>query len=266
VKASRKFLSLPVITVREGQHLGSVKGLILDASSKTLAALLIDPKGFFKDQKIIPYHKIVSVGDDALTIDKGSQAGKATNLPDLLDLIKDKMEIIGAKVVTETGKNLGIVDEYYIDTQTGVITSIEISGGRIEGLLNGKAMLNAEHVLTIGHDVIVAEKGSEERLITSDKGFGDTVKHILHSTSKIAGETSQNIGNYIKKDRGKDIALSVEEAPDSESSAEATTEEAPAIPADPSEIPADAVAEDSTPENSADHPIHTSPGSMSFHA
>lgn len=201
MKPSKKFLSLPIVSLSEGQHIGYVKNLVIDSQSKRLAALVIDPKGFFKDQRIIPYAKVVSVGDDAITIDKGAHVEKSASLPEILNLIKEKISVIGTRVITQSGKTLGVVEEYYIDPDTGKITEIEISGGKIEGLLNGKALLNANYITTIGQDVIVAEKGCENSLIAADKGINDTFKSIIHSTSNLATGTTHAIGKYFKKDK-----------------------------------------------------------------
>lgn len=206
MKPSKKFLSLPIVSLSEGQHIGYVKNLVIDSQSKHLAALVIDPKGFFKDQRIIPYAKVVSVGDDAITIDKGAHVEKSASLPEILNLIKEKITVIGTRVITQSGKTLGVVEEYYIDPDTGKITQIEISGGKIEGLLNGKALLDANYITTIGQDVIVAEKGCENRLVAADKGINDAFKSILHSTSNLATGTTHAIGKYFKKDKEKAIA------------------------------------------------------------
>lgn len=206
MKPSRKFLSLPIISLQEGQQLGYVKSLILDAGKKSLAAIVVDPKGFFKDQRIIPYSKVVSVGDDAITIDKESHVEKSSSIPELLDLVKEKLTIIGTKMVTESGKTLGTAEEYYVDPSTGKITQIEISGGRFEGIFNGKARISAEYVTTIGHDVIVIQKGSEHALTVSDKGLSDTLKTFLHSTSNLASETTHTLSGYFKKDRAKPVS------------------------------------------------------------
>lgn len=206
MKPSKKFLSLPIVSLSEGQHIGYVKNLVIDSQSKRLAALVIDPKGFFKDQRIIPYAKVVSVGDDAITIDKGAHVEKSASLPEILNLIKEKITVIGTRVITQSGKTLGVVEEYYIDPDTGKITQIEISGGKIEGLLNGKALLDANYITTIGQDVIVAEKGCENRLVAADKGINDAFKSILHSTSNLATGTTHAIGKYFKKDKEKAIA------------------------------------------------------------
>lgn len=206
MKPSRKFLSLPIISLQEGQQLGYVKSLILNAATKSLAAIVVDPKGFFKDQRIIPYSKIVSVGDDAITINKESHVEKTSSLPELLDLVKEKLSIIGTKMVTETGKTIGTADEYYVDPSTGKITQIELSGGKLEGLLNGKAWISAEYITTIGHDVIVIQKGSENALTVSDKGLSDSLKNLIHTTSNLASETTHHISSYFKKDKIKAVS------------------------------------------------------------
>lgn len=206
MKPSRKLLSLPIISLKEGQQIGYVKSLILSASTKSVAAIVVDPKGFFKDQRIIPYSRVVSVGDDAITVDKYSHVEKPSSVPELLDLVKDKLTIIGTKLVTETGKTLGNADEYYIDTTTGKITQIEISGGKLEGFLSGKAWISIDYVTTIGQDVIITQKESESELTVADKGLSETLKNLVNSTSHLASETTQTIGNYFKKGRSKSTA------------------------------------------------------------
>jgi len=203
MKPSKKFLSLPIISLQEGQQIGYVKSLILDAGSKALAAIIVDSKGFFKDQRIIPYSKVVSVGEDAITIDTQSHVEKTTSLPELLDLVREKLTIIGTKMVTETGKTLGIAEEYYVDPKTGKITQIEVSGGKIEGFLSGKAWISADYIKTIGHDVIITQQGSEDALTVADKGLTDSFKNLMHSTSNLASETTHTISRYFKKDKVK---------------------------------------------------------------
>jgi uncharacterized protein YrrD len=201
MKPSRKFLSLPIISLQEGQQIGYVKSLILDAGTKSLAAIIVDPKGFFKDQRIIPYTKVVSVGDDAITIDKESHVEKTSNLPELLELVREKLSIIGTKIITESGKTLGTADEYYIDPASGKITQIEISSGKLDGFLSGKAWMSAEYITTIGHDVIVTQQGSENSLTVADKGLSESFKNLLHSTSNLASETTHTLSNYFKKQK-----------------------------------------------------------------
>lgn len=222
MKPSRKFLSLPIVSLREGQHIGYVKNLVLDPRTKSVAALVIDPKGFFRDQRIIPFGKIISVGDDAITIDRENHVDRSANIPEILTLLKENAEIIGTKIISETGKTLGIAMEYYVDPESGTITQIELSGGRANGLLNGSAWLNSENILTIGQDAIIVRKGSEDNLTIAGKGLNNTLKSLLHSASQTASETTQTVSGYFKKkasDRNHGETIDVVAVPDEESCA-----------------------------------------------
>ncbi len=197
--ASKKFLSLPIISLKEGQQIGFVRNMVINPKTKSIVALVVDPKGFFKEQRIIPFNKVVSLGENAITISTESQVEKATNLPDILELLREKATILGIKVITESGKTLGVTDEFYINPLNGQIASLEISEGKIEGLFNGKARLSAEDILTIGPNVIVVDSDCESRLEIYNKGISENFKSFLHIASSKVTEKSQRLKDYWKK-------------------------------------------------------------------
>jgi len=207
VLPSKKFLSLPIISLKEGQQIGFVRNLVIDPKAKAVAAFIVDPKGFFKEQRIIPFNRVVSIGENAITVSTESQVEKATNLPDILELLKEKAAIIGIKVMTASGKNLGQIEEFYIDPDDGAITCLDISDGKIEGLFNGKARLQAEDILTIGTDVVVVAKGCEERLEIFNKGLNENFKSFIHVASSKAAEKGQKLNDFWKNRKNKDAAV-----------------------------------------------------------
>ncbi|HAA89768.1 MAG TPA: photosystem reaction center subunit H [Peptococcaceae bacterium] len=164
LRKSRHFYSLPVVTLEEGKEIGHIKGIVIDPEEAAVVALIIQKSGPFSEQKAIPYSRVVSVGDNAITIQKATSVEKVGSLPHLVKLMKDKINLRGARVITEGGAALGYVDEYLIDTETGKITSFEISGKFGEKFFKGKALLPAGEVRTIGKDVLVVRNGTEETL------------------------------------------------------------------------------------------------------
>ena len=197
--ASKKFLSLPIISLKEGQKIGYVRNLVINPKSKSIAALVVDPKGFFKEQRIIPFHRVVSLGENAITISTGNQVEKAANLPDILELLKDKAAVLSVRVITESGKTLGITDEFYIDPDTGQISAIDISQGKIEGLFNGRLRLNSEDILTLGPDVIVVDSDCDSRMEIYNKGLNESFKSFITMASGKAKEKRRNMSDYWSK-------------------------------------------------------------------
>lgn len=206
MKKSRKFISMPVISLEDGQEIGQIRGLVINPSLKSVSALLVEQRKWFKDQKIIPFQKIRSIGDDAITIEKNSTMQKPANLPEIFSLVKDKIDLIGAKVIAENGTTLGYVDEYLIELETGRITLLEISGNFMDTLLKGKAHLSMEQIMKIGKNVLVAAEGAEMHLKPTEKGLQETLRNFKETSSQFLGNTwektvdlSKNLSKKIEQ-------------------------------------------------------------------
>ncbi|HHV63749.1 MAG TPA: photosystem reaction center subunit H [Peptococcaceae bacterium] len=208
---SKKFLSLPIISLKEGQQIGFVRNLVINPKTRSVAALIVDPKGFFKEQRIIPFNRVVSIGENAITVSTESQVEKAINLPDILDLLKEKTAIIGIKIITTNGKTLGIVDEFYVNPEDGSIVCLDFSGGKIEGLFNGKLRIKANEILTMGSDVIVVAKDCEERIEILSKGLNENVKSILQTASGKAAEKKHKLSNSWRNRKSNKLKENKEE-------------------------------------------------------
>jgi len=191
MKKSRKFISMPIVSLEEGLQIGTVRNLVIDPVKMEIAAIIVDQRGWFREQKIIPYTKIKSIGNDAITVDQSSSVQRTISLPQMLKLIKEKADPIGTKVITENGIDLGVVDEYYIDETSGLITGFEISGKFPEGLFKGKAMMPADNVRTLGSDVIAVKEGTETSLQKLEGGLNETIHSIKESTTNLWESTKQ---------------------------------------------------------------------------
>lgn len=203
MKKSRKFVSMPIVSLEEGIQIGTVRSLVVDPVKMEVAALVIDQRGWFREQKIIPYAKVKSVGSDAVTIDQSTTVQRPISLPEILKLIKERANPIGTKVIAENGTVLGQVDEFYIDETTGKIFSLEISGKFLESLFKGRAVLPIECVRTIGSDVVVVVNEADSKLAKVDGGLQETILNIKESTSSLLDSTLQRTKEISKNIKDK---------------------------------------------------------------
>ncbi|MCL1790950.1 MAG: PRC-barrel domain-containing protein [Peptococcaceae bacterium] len=194
--ASRKILALPIFSLQEGQRIGHVRSLVINPNSKSVAALVVDPKGFFQDQRIIPFNRVSSIGEDAITVASGNQAEKAASLPNIMGLIKERTMVIGLRVVTDSGKTLGLVEEFYVDPETGNIMELEVSGGRIEGFFSGRFRLKIENIMTFGKDAVVIRHENLEKLVAY-KGLNENARELWNATSDKASDLKNRLASRI---------------------------------------------------------------------
>ena len=224
---SKSLLSMPIISLDEGQQIGRVRGIVVDPSTFTVAALVTDKQGWFGDYKVVPFPSIMSIGEHAVTIDKRSSIEKPSNIPEVSKLIKNKQPLLGGKVFSETGTLLGIVEEFTFNTETGAVETLEITGRFIESLFRGRKSLPVSAVVTIGTDAIIVRTNPEQELgeIESPliRRFGSiksSSKNLFRSTKETTKKFGSSITTSIDKLTGdKDDELNEFESQKSEKDA-----------------------------------------------
>ncbi|WP_347489669.1 PRC-barrel domain-containing protein [Desulfoscipio sp. XC116] len=253
MRKSKQFISMPVISLEEGQQIGIIKGLVVDPGLKRVAALIIEQKGWFNDQKFIPYSNVHSVGEDAVTIRQGAMIQKGGNLPEIISLTKNKVKISGARVVTESGTLLGEADDYYVNQASGEMIGMEFSGSFINGLYSGKAFLDINHILTIGKDMIVCRDQALDEAFKLDgglqeklRGVKDSTSHIWESTLQKTRELGSNINSSITKIKRNKKENEMNDPPLDKPVTQPTSKDKPAKPATKDEP-----QEPTTPDNRA---------------
>lgn len=203
---SKTLLSMPIISLEEGKHIGRVRGIVVDPDTFTIAALITDKQGWFGDYKVVPYERVMSIGDHAVTIDKKASIEKPSNLPEIARLMKNKQPILGAKVFSESGTLLGIVDELLYNKETGAIDSLEISGRFLESVFRGRISIPSDAVITFGTDAIIVETDYHKDMHSLESPAKTTLNSLKTSGTKLFGSTKD-----ATKQLGKSLSDSINE-------------------------------------------------------
>jgi sporulation protein YlmC with PRC-barrel domain len=152
---SKDIRGLPVISIADGTHVGTIDQVYLDLGAKQVVGFSITngvgPFGGARDSApTVAASRVHSLGPDALTLDDvatahaawvGGQYGALVSLDDLA----------GRKVVTEGGTNVGDVASVGFDEQTFALTEVEVS----PGFLKTHTHIPLDYLVRIGQDVVV---------------------------------------------------------------------------------------------------------------
>lgn len=202
MRKSKHLLNLPVFSLEEGQQIGRVKGLVVNPASKAVAALIIEEKGWFKEQKFIPFSRVHSIGENAVTIERSSIIQKGATLPDMVKFTKDKIDITGTRLILENGAILGQVDEYFVDLQSGNIVGLELSTGILNSVMEGKAFLDSAFIRTLGKQVTVCTDDSLNNIIKIEGGIQETMQTVkskaTHAWSSALNK-SRELGSAVNR-------------------------------------------------------------------
>jgi uncharacterized protein YrrD len=149
---------LLVITRDTGKKLGKVEDLILDSQGSRILGILVDEAGWFKEAKVVAWPSFRGIGLDAVIIDDEASVKKASEIPEMSEILRGGNVLIGARVATTDGRELGKIEDFYFDPETGVVKGFELSGGK------GRSFLPTPTSLRTGEDVALVDPSAVETI------------------------------------------------------------------------------------------------------
>ena len=154
--AFSKLIGHPLIDITEGRKVGEVHDVLLDQQRRFVQAFSTKG-GLLRGPTYVPAMK-ATIGVDAVTFQPGALEGQNTSW---LDTLPKASEIIGMRVLTDTGKLIGTVDDLRLDPHNSTLLALELKpehAGILHRLSSGRRLMPATGVISYGPDTIVAQE------------------------------------------------------------------------------------------------------------
>lgn len=244
MKKSKEIVNSPVISIQEGQEVGIVKELIVNAEKKGVEFLLVEKSEGAREGEImaIPFRETIGVGDYAVTIESQGTLMDLSKMNIAGNLLDKKTEIIDEKVITRKGKLLGTVTEYTVDPDNGSIPEIHLISEENTGEEN---KIPLEEIISIGQQlVIVTEEAAkyvekekepvpeptipEEPQISSEPEmpFEPEVELEIQEDAEVSQESGSSVEMFIERQKkyllGKELKKDLKDTEGNTMAAEGT--------------------------------------------
>jgi uncharacterized protein YrrD len=158
----------PVVSIETGQRLGSIDQIVFEPDGRKVAAFTVhsDTVGgiISPEQPTASWllaGDIHAIGPDAITVASPESLRETIERQEYF-LAGD---LVRRKVVTEGGALVGNVAAIHFDPQSLAVTDFEIS----RGFFKSNPKIGFEHVVTVGHDVIVVDESANSDQTTTHK-------------------------------------------------------------------------------------------------
>lgn len=163
MKRSEAFVGLPLIDVEQGLEVGKVKDLVVHPQRREVIALLVEDERWWKEAKAVSFPLIYGLGEYAVTVQNRQCIVPLNTMPEIEKLLETGVHPIGIDIMTRSGRYVGHVSEFYIDTTSGKIVAYEIH--RIgDAETEASYILRDEDVMTLGRKMLVISDDAEQRL------------------------------------------------------------------------------------------------------
>jgi len=175
-------LNLPVICADNGRKAGTIKDVLFDLDGREAKALMLEHTGLMPGKRVIFLKELLSLGKDAAVIrNTGSVSvmkrkafaklfGRGENLYD-----GEKCGLIGRRVYSKAGGELGIVKDVVFDSGSGKIEAFEISDGVLQDIIQGRRLLPLFGKIELGEEFAIVDSEAVEEM----DGTGGGIKNRL---------------------------------------------------------------------------------------
>lgn len=155
MKKGRELIGLPVINLSNGETVGRIKDILFDPETCLFNGVVVDIGGWLKGVRKICYDDIAALGEDAITIADDTVLIK-TSCDEECILAKEG-EVVGTKVLTKDGNELGTIADILFDQESGQITHYQLSDGFIQDLIEGRETIPVTADFQYGKDAIIVD-------------------------------------------------------------------------------------------------------------
>ncbi len=134
--------------------MGEVRDLLIGRRGDRLSGLRVVVSGRFS-LKSLRFRDIHSLGEDAVIIHDPTALLAPSRVRAAEAGARGPEKIIGKRVITADGRDLGTVDDIVIDATAGKVTGYEVSGGLVRDLVDGKLILPVPPGMKVGQDAVI---------------------------------------------------------------------------------------------------------------
>ena len=168
---AKSLSNLPIISLDSGKNLGFLNNIIIDPENGKIAGVVTQSIAFWKSPKALAFNDIYEFSIESIVVRDDESLSDISEVIRIKDIVKRKIYILGSKVVTEFGKNLGRVDDFIINVDLGILVKIYVESFLSKGYLKGNLIIPANKIILIEHkkitikDDTLVEKASKQGVV-----------------------------------------------------------------------------------------------------
>lgn len=161
-RVDTELLGLQIVALDDASVIGEVDGLIIDDKAMKVAGFLVD-LGLF-EASVLPFGSASAVGADAIIVPSADTLAPITADADLDTLATKDITISDARVITRSGKTVGSIGDFFVDTDSGDVVGMEFIADDQSIYPKDVAVLPSAAVLRLGRDIVVVSDDYLQKL------------------------------------------------------------------------------------------------------
>jgi uncharacterized protein YrrD len=178
IAAATTFIALPVVTLDGGDDVAEVKDVVYDADGARLMGFTLNKRGWFRGpmKRVLPWSEVAAVGRNAVMVRDTNALTERDDAPIDVGEPATNRNVIGNRVLTDEGVELGIVADLIVelDDEVTVVGYQLDAKGTPPG--HGMVLIPLPEQISVSGDALVVPKEVEAFIRDDLTGFGGAVE------------------------------------------------------------------------------------------
>ncbi|MCL5264701.1 MAG: PRC-barrel domain-containing protein [Chloroflexi bacterium] len=153
MRKAKGITCLPVLTFDSGKKIATVQGVLPTSDHRRILALLVDEGGWFAEAKVLPFRAIKTVGRDAIVISNEQAIIRISEDSEIKKAFDERKVVTGLRMFTEDGRDLGTIEDVFLDEVTGEAKGFEVAGGFLTTITRGRIFVPMPDRLKVGDEI-----------------------------------------------------------------------------------------------------------------
>lgn len=186
MKSSSKVIGLPLMSVKEGQKVGSVQDIVVDAQKKKVDALVVRGSKNEYDFQQLKISDVIGIGKDYVILQSienvKSVASESVGVP-----------LLNIQCIASSGDVLGTVIEFEFDEKAGTINTLKIDTGNA---------VKGENILTISNNLLFVQNSNESPVSSVNPMDSEDTAPVVNNANNTLEKEQRDymIGRVVKND------------------------------------------------------------------
>lgn len=209
MKTAQQIIGLPVVSIIDGNEIGKVKNVIINALKGTIDFFVIDSGVRSLSGGVIPADRVLGIGEYALTILQPDDISDIVKIPAAIELMQKNITVRGTRVLTQKGSLLGETGDIIVNEQDAYnITGVEFVPAD-SSIKSG--IIPRSSIITFGKDLLVVQDDFIDQLIEST----NAIQEVLGAEKKnirLEEEKPTNsiiLPEEVSQEVAKEVALEI---------------------------------------------------------
>lgn len=155
MKKSRQLNGMIIIDKKTGAFIGRVRDTIFSPGSRGILGFSISCSKWHNDRKAVKIDNIDKIGTDMIISDKMDCIVEIGDCPDLKNALSEMERVLGLRVVSDSGDELGFLNDILIDEKDMIIDGYSITDGIVEDIINGRTVIPYSDGMVFGRDAVI---------------------------------------------------------------------------------------------------------------